>query len=217
MTVKKEKDLSKYVSLSEKWSKCIDCQYNPNKNNKKVKRGDYELFSCNANVDEFPCDKIPELYPYKLSEPKIKDTIGDAIVKESTEEKVFSLYEVSLFDNINDVVVRYFVVSDNRESIRKILSKRLDKRAYKHVKIFKIEKIFDKYHNHKIFVAPNEVNKVVYPEINIELDHFGKPIKIKELVYELKRYPLLEDDLVDKEKANISFDEGLSTYEEKNK
>lgn len=216
MIVKKAQEQSKYVSLSDKWFKCLGCKYNPNNNNKKTKHGNYELFSCNANIDDFPCDRIPELYPYKLSEV-FGESISDKPIKKSSKERIFLLYEISLYDSINDTITRYFIVSDDKNKIKKTIEKRLSKRVYKHVKLYRIDVVKDKYENHKIFVVPNEVNKVVYPEINIELDHFGEPIKIKELVYELKRYPLLQDDLDKKEKANISFDEGLSTYEKKTK
>lgn len=194
------------VGLSEKWSKCSSCEYNHYHNKSKdFKRGDYQLFNCHANIHNFPCERIPELYPEKLFEMM---QVDNRVLSDDIEKEV-NLYIVHFWDSINDNVICVVVASDDEQKIKDHFDKVTDNKKFNHLVMCKIKEIKnDFFENYSLFVVPRQSNRVVFPSLNIKLDHFGEDIEMEELVYNLERFPGdCEENCKD---SHIKFNEDLT-------
>lgn len=195
------------VNLEEKWEKCLDCKYNHNGKEDNLKRGDFQLFNCFANVNEFPCDRIPELYPEKIVE-KLNLEMSDGKIIKSKDGLELKVYSLEFYDKINDNITRVIVASDSKSKIEEHFKEIVSKKVYSHLLLYKIEELENIFKNYTVLLIPNEVNKVVFPELNIDLDHYGKSINMKELTYSIDRYPGINEDSC--RSSNIKIDQKLS-------
>jgi len=203
------------ATLEEKWSKCLGCPYNHHKKKGKLKSGDFQLFNCFANIDEFPCDRIPELYPHKLVE-KLNNKMVDGKVIVSENSFELSIFYLEFYDQINDNITRILVASDSKKKIEEHFKEVVKNKVYSHLLLYKIEKLGNLFKNYTILIVPDEVNKVVFPELNIELEHYGKPIMMKELTYNLKRHVGIDKDKCKASHFNVDERLSIGIFEENN-
>lgn len=184
------------------WSKCIDCQYNNGK-----KEPDSYYFRCSANINEFPCEMIPVLYPHKLFD-KLQDNLNDGqiIVNGSS---LYEPYIVELYDKINDNLIKILVAANNKNQITDYFDNILkNNRNYRHLSINQIINNNDFFRNYSILIVPNEVSRIVFPESYIEMEAYGQKIELEEIVYDFVRYPCVNEN--DQKPANLSINERLS-------
>lgn len=209
---KKERSKKVPVHLKEKWEKCLKCPYNEFKENKNLKIGDFQRFSCSANIEDFQCDKIPELHPYKLFD-KIETSMKDDKVLCSSDSFDLEVYSLEFYDSIHDNIIRVLIASDSRERIEDHFKEVVKKKIYSHLQLYSLKPINDTFKNYSVLVIPNEVNKVVFPELNIEMDHYGRSVMVEEMVYDLKRFPGISTEKC--KDSHIKVDENLSVFKEK--
>lgn len=208
----KKKKLLKNNEANNKWEKCLGCQYNHHKPKKNIKKGDYQLFNCFANIDTFQCEMIPELYPEKLFE-KLNIDMEDGKVIASDNSFELLIFSVEFWDSINDNVIRVIVASDSKENIEKHFNKVTKNKKYNHLQLFRIVETNSIFKNYTILVVPQEVNKVFFPELSIETEHYGKSITMKDIVYEIRRHPGSKKEKC--KDSHIKIDEKLTVFEEK--
>ena len=200
------------AQLKEKWKKCLKCPFNEFKEKKNLQIGDFQKFSCSANIEDFQCDKIPELYPHKLFD-KIEINMKDDKVICSSDSFDLEVYSLEFYDSIHDNIIRVLIASDSRERIEDHFKEVVKKKIYSHLQLYSLKSVNDTFKNYSILVVPNEVNKVVFPELNIEMDHYGKKVVVEEMVYDLKRFPGISTKKC--KDSHIKVDENLSVFKGK--
>ena len=205
-TIKKNDDL--LVALESKWNDCIGCKYNPHTAKKKLKVKDFQMFACNANINAFPCHRIPELYPQKLSQGLAEELVDGRAMPIENNSFELSVFIVEIFDLIHDNILHFFVASDNRKRIENHFEKILSKGVYNHLKLYRIKEADEAFENYRLMALPIDLHRIVYPEINMEIECYGEPIKVKEIVYDLRRYPGINNELC--KRPNINVNERLS-------
>jgi len=199
----------------DRWSECVGCKYNSCKKKTRLSEKDYQAFTCGADVNVFPCPQIPELYSYKLAEfsNKEDETIFENKVAENPDLPIYEAYFVELHNEIDYNIQCFVALSDNIEHLRKEIRRKLRKnRGYKHLKLFNIKKLSDIFKNYNVVALPKNVTHVVYPKVDIEMDHGLSKIRFSKMVVDLERFPNFEGD---KEKPyNLEMNVGLSDYDE---
>jgi len=130
-----------------------------------------------ANIEDFQCDRIPELYPYKLFD-KIETNMKDDKVLCSSESFDLEVYSLEFYDSIHDNIIRVLIASDSKERIEDHFKEVVKKKIYSHLQLYSLKSVNDAFKNYPILVVPNEVNKVVFPELNIEMDHPSNCIRL---------------------------------------
>lgn len=211
---KTEKSKKVPAQLKGKWEKCLKCKFNGFDAKRDLQIGDFQKLSCSANIEDFQCDRIPELYPHKLFD-KIETNMKDDKVLCSSESFDLEVYSLEFYDSIHDNIIRVLIASDSKERIEEHFKEVVKKKIYSHLQLYSLKSVNDAFKNYSILVVPNEVNKVVFPELNIEMDHYGKNVIVEEMVYDLKRFPGISTEKC--KNSHIKVDEHLSKFVEKGK
>lgn len=205
MALKKSSKNNPSPSLADKlWDQCIGCKYNTGR--KDVE--DPRYFQCSADINEFPCERIPILYPHKLFD-KLQDNLDDGKVIRDQDGSILFPFIVELYDKINDNLIKLLVISNDKNKISEYFSELLKKhRVYRHLSLNQIIDHNDFFKNHSVLVVPNEVNRVVFPEAYIEMEAYGQKIELEEVVYDFVRYPGVDEESA--KHPNLSVNERLS-------
>lgn len=200
------------IRCSEKWSDCIGCPHNDCKKNSKLNKNDYQMFTCTADPEVFACPRIPELYPEKLYNINKYDGIENLkkVQKNKNEkEQVLEPFLIELYDSIESTIRSIVIIGDDIDHISKYFKKILKKRNYRHIQVFNIRRLNNIFEGYDVFAVPKSHKKIVYPEVDITMNHGLKKVKIKEMVMDLKHFPCFSSK---REDANIKMNMNLSDF-----
>ncbi len=198
----------------DKWEECVGCKFNSCKKKSNLSESDYRVFSCEADVNDFPCPRIPDLYPHKLADIKNKDDESIFENKNALDPDlpVYEVYFVEIHDGIEQNLRPFVALSDDVEHLRKEINRKLQKRVYRHLRLFNIKKLSEIFPNYNIMALPRNINHIVYPKVDVEMDHGLSRIKMKEMVLDLEKFPFFKGK--EEPLSNLSINMDLSDYEE---
>jgi len=170
------------------------------------------MFTCTADPEVFACPRISELYPEKLYNINKYDGIENLkkVQKNKNEkEQVLEPFLIELYDSIESTIRSIVIIGDDIEHIDKYFKKILKKRNYRHIQVFNIRKLNNIFEGYDVFAVPKNYKKIVYPEVDITMNHGLKKVKIKEMVMDLKHFPCRSSKTED---VNIKMNMDLSDF-----
>lgn len=199
-----------YFKLNDRWSDCVNCKYNTCEKKTKLTKNDYLMFNCTADPETFNCPKIIEIYPekiYNLEKDLDKNDRKKISTNKSKQEQVLEPFLIELYDNIESNIITTVVIGDDIKEINKYFNKILKKRNFRRFKVLNIRKLNSIFNGYDVVAVPKNYKKIVYPEVDIQMDHGLKEIRINEMVIDLEQYP--NNKKID---ANMKMNIDLSDY-----